>query len=550
MSAPVIYFDLGNTLVYGPTNNKQPFDDAVATIEELWWRGYKIGLLSDQNTGTTEQDVREKLTDYGLESYRFDVITISSEFNPPVYKPDPLIFETAATKAGHASASSNTIFVTENLDHIEAARNLGWRAIHKPFESSCTPASGECVSDLDELLLLFPQLSIDIYIRDAPGDPGDDQYSGSNFWNSPDLWIRNQKDDELSHQNPEAGQDNWFYTRVHNRGNGIARLFYVGYSVKEWAGTQFVYPGDYVPYISDPFMIGNRIGANLDTGDSMIVYTKWLAAGVPSAGTHACWLAAAHPFAGGMDLPVSGTHVWEHNNLAQKNLMVVDLVPGESGELSVVLGSRQIKEAHYYTIELYRSKKSLKLPVSMTGQSAPAMGKLVRAGRDFVRKPPIVSNPLNEICFRFLDAARVEMTSVKTKENGVTMELESGSTLTWGDHDKRKALSSIHYTPKFAPATLVKEKNGRTTIEFSAGTASGIGIALRPWQIVRTTLCFTAPKEAKLGEHFDLDLVQRGEDGRIAGGITVRVNILKQRVKKTTKPRNKTTSTKIRSKRI
>lgn len=546
MSAPVIYFDLGKTLVFGPANNRQPFDDAVSTIEELWWRGYKIGLLSDQNQGTTEQDVRQKLDDYGLESYRFDVITISSEFDPPVYKPAAQIFEAAASKAGHVTASNNTIFVTENPEHIEEARDLGWRAIHKPFEIACTSASGECVADLDELLALFPQLDIDIYIRDAPGDTGDDLYTGGNFWNSPDLWIRNQQDGGLSHQNPEAGQDNWFYTRLHNRGIGIARIFYVGYNVKEWLGTQFVYPDDYMPYISDPFTIGNRIGANLDAGDSMIVYTKWEAADIPAADTHACWLAVAQPISG-MDLPATGARVWEHNNLAQKNLVIVDLEPDETGELAVVIGSRYIKEARYYTLELHRSKNAAKLPVAITGQSAMAMGKLVQAGRDFIRKPSSDMTRTQHDGLRFIDAARVELMGVSA-EKEVTLALESGSKLTWGNTSKQKAAPSACHIPKFIAASLVREKDSRTTIQFKNGTASGIGIALRPWQIVRTTLHFTVPGNMQPGETFDLNLVQRMDDGHIAGGITVQVNVRKQRACNATKPARKTTTTKKRRK--
>lgn len=525
MSVPVIYFDLGNTLVYGPAGNKQPFDDAVDTITELWWRGYKIGLLSDQSSGTTEEDVRQKLEDYGLESFRFDVITISSEFDPPVYKPAAQIFETAAIKAGHASTSDNTVFVTENLDHIEAARDLGWRAIHKPYGSSCTAASGECVEDLDDLLSLFPQLSVDIYIRDAPGDPGDDLYTGSNFWNSPDLWIRNQQDGGLSHQSPEAGQDNWFYARVRNRGIGICRIFFVGFNVKEWLGTQFIYPGDYIPYISDPFMLGNLIGMNLESGDSKTIYTKWAAADVPPAGTHACWLAVAHPFLGGLDLPATGDHVWEHNNLAQKNLVIIDLVPGESEEMLVVFGSRQITAAHYYTIELHRSKNAIEMPVSVVGLSARSIGKLVRAGKEFTHKPSVVTPAREEIGFRFIEAARVELTGVESSEGGVTLELESGSTLTLGAFDKRKTLPPARYRPKFAPANLFEHKDGRTAIDFPFASTSGIGVALRPQHIVRTKLVFTVPKNAKPGDCLDLNLVQRGVDGRIEGGVSVRVNV-------------------------
>ncbi len=212
----------------------------------------------------------------------------------------------------------------------------------------------------------------------------------------------------------------------------------------------------------------------------------------------------------------------------------------------VVLGSRHIKEARYYTIELYRSRNELELPVSLIGQSAKAMGKLVQAGREFVHKPLGVVVPREEVGLRFLDTARVELTSVEASEREVTLELESGSTLTWGGLVEHKTPPTAHYTPKFAPASLVEEKNGGTAVVFARGPASGIGIALRPWQIVRAVLRFTIPKDAKPGEHFDLDLVQRGEDGRIVGGVAVRVNVQKRRKRNPTKPRKKTTTVKKR----
>jgi hypothetical protein len=100
--------------------------------------------------------VRAFLDQYGLQSSLFDFITISSDFNPPIYKPHPQIFAAAVSNAGHVAASEKLIFVTETLIHINTARQLGWRAIHKPYQASCTAASGECVEALNELLNLLP----------------------------------------------------------------------------------------------------------------------------------------------------------------------------------------------------------------------------------------------------------------------------------------------------------------------------------------------------------------------------------------------------------
>ncbi len=517
MSVPVIYFDLGNTLVYGPSGNKQPFGDAVATVEELWLRGYRIGILSDQPVDMTEASMRQKLDDYGLEHYRFDLITISSEFDPPIYKPDEAIFNAALAKAGFPSANNDTVFVTENLSHIDAARNLGWRAIHSPYGAPCTAQSGECIEDLDDLLALFPPLDVDVWIRDHPTDPGDDHFQGSHFWNSPDLWIRNQEDGGLTHQSPAAGQDNWFYARIRNRGVGIDRISLVTFTVKEWAGTQFVFPADYSPYIS---LIG---AVNIDPGESKIVHTKWPKDKVPEEGEHVCWLTAVYT---ARDSITSGSHVWEHNNLAQKNLTIVDLAPGESGEVPVVLGNRYIKEGRYYRIELLRNPKSTPFAVSLVGQTPRALAKLVAAGQNFVRSIK-ASTPLKNTGLRFLESTRIQLTGIETNTEDVILELEPGSMLSLGKVPEKEKQISVCAERPLAKARLEKSKVFGTSIAFDPVKTSGIGIALRPGQIVRMVLKFTVPKDAKPGEQIEFNLLQRAEDGQILGGISIQVNVQK-----------------------
>lgn len=176
------------------------------------------------------------------------------------------------------------------------------------------------------------------------------------------------------------------------------------------------------------------------------------------------------------------------------------------------------------------------------------MGKLVRAGSEFVRKPLVIVAPREEVGFRFLDAVRVKLTGVEARERVVTLDLESGSTLTLGGLAERKTKPAARYIPKFAPASLVEEKDSSSAITFASGAASGIGIALRPQQIVRTKLRFTVPKDAKRGEHFELNLVQRGEYGRIQGGVAVRVEVQTRRTENPTKSRTKTSTTKTRQK--
>jgi hypothetical protein len=158
----------------------------------------------------------------------------------------------------------------------------------------------------------------DLWMKDDPAHSGADFWGGT-FWDSPDLWVRTADDGGTTHQAPEYGQDNWFYARVRNRG-AAARHFAVAFNAKPYAGFEFVYPSDFLPCVTAV------ADFDLGPGETRVVKARWPAALVLPAGTHACLLAAA--IARG-DHPAAGLHVWEHNNLAQRNTTIVDLEPGD-----------------------------------------------------------------------------------------------------------------------------------------------------------------------------------------------------------------------------
>jgi hypothetical protein len=128
----------------------------------------------------------------------------------------------------------------------------------------------------------------DLYLREAVGDPGMALYTGPVFWDSPDLWVRHDNDGLSTHQDPEYGRDNWFYARVQNRGVRTARTFVVTFNVTSFAGSQFVYPGDWFPAIAAV------AGRDLAPGASTVVQAQWPRALVPAAGTHGCMLASVY----------------------------------------------------------------------------------------------------------------------------------------------------------------------------------------------------------------------------------------------------------------
>lgn len=187
----------------------------------------------------------------------------------------------------------------------------------------------------------------DLWLRDAAGDPGVDAWGGA-FWNSPDLWIRRQNDGGEAHQAPEYGQDNWFHARVRNRaGSGTARHFVVTFHARGFAGTQFRYPEDFLPALAACAEF------ELAAGESRVVKARWPRAQVPPAGSHTCFLASVITRA---DHPGAARHVWEHNNLAQKNLTVVDMLPDSFLILPVVVANLDPRFGRKFTLEVLRKR--------------------------------------------------------------------------------------------------------------------------------------------------------------------------------------------------
>lgn len=337
---------------------------------------------------------------------------------------------------------------------------------------------------------------------------------GSTFWNSPDLWIRNADDNGTVHQPAEFGQDNFFYARVRNVGTASARAFVVTFNVKPWAGTEFTYPGDFLPPISA------TCGFNLGPGASTIVKAKWPAALVPPVGTHACWLASVYT---PVDTTTAGLHVWEHNNLAQKNLTVVDLVPGDSVIIPVQFGSLGSGTGRKHRIEALRPEAFPELKIRIVHRHRGLLQELTRPGVE-VPVPSIRRPEVSRV--RFVESALVEIRSGgSTAAETVRLRLGRDSTLMLGSEpetsgDDESLLGDMQ-------ADLVEDASG-AALDLHPGRAPGIPVTLHPRSPVTVGLKLTVPKDAKPGATGDVHLVQRDRAGNIVGGVTVQVQVVRR----------------------
>ena len=173
----------------------------------------------------------------------------------------------------------------------------------------------------------------DLWCQTAPTDNGVEPFTGDFFWKAPDIWVRPERDGGLTHENPEFGQENHVHVRIHNRGAGPAFNTRV-----------FLYWAD--PATDIPFSEWKTDGISVAGEHTNVQVIPELASGAelvlpipfswepPAPGTslrsdnHFCLLVRLECDLDPSSVGVGGfTSVREHNNIALKNVHIVDLTP-------------------------------------------------------------------------------------------------------------------------------------------------------------------------------------------------------------------------------
>jgi hypothetical protein len=328
----------------------------------------------------------------------------------------------------------------------------------------------------------------DVWLRDDPADPGANDWGGR-FWDSPDLWIRNRDDDGLEHQNLEYGQDNWIHARVRNRSaTASARHLVVSFNIKQYAGSQFVYPADFLPAVTA------AADFDLGPGESRIVKARLPRSAIPPVGSHPCLLAALFSR---FDHPQSGRHVWQQNNLAQKNLSVVDLAPNRWIVLPFLASNLRPRLARTVQFELLR----------------PAGWEAVQASLLLDKRALPPKLRANALPLPALTDASAPLAKPLAVEQ-----------LDCACHAQMAALAEDQLLTSAVPQRLSETFPGALELAFAQGKQAQLPIRLQPLESQRLGLRVTVPAQAKPGSSFTLDLVQR-ENGKIVGGVALRINV-------------------------
>ncbi len=379
---------------------------------------------------------------------------------------------------------------------------------HPPYgEMQCIIE--EVTAGLLAFCLRILETHADVYIKDNANDTGAVPYSGR-FWDNSDVVIRQNDDDVFAHEEAQQGQTNYIYVKVTNLGPSSAQEVKVAVRAVRYPNTELVYPYDWVTTDAThvtPAAIIDTFNS-IPPGQTRIakfslssaeVDTLW---GWQSGGWHPC-LAAEVKGCNDYGSPV-GRHVYENNNLAQRNVSIVP-VHLQSHLLSVnlpfLVGHVQNMDD---TIELIIDRGELPQEVELLLD--PSDQKPIFEGVELTESDP-------EYKAKFLDRTRIGINLFG--RDGI-LTLPAGALFEWGTDAEKSVL--LHNG-----ADLVR-RNGRSLLTLRQQQVL-LRLRRQPGCLHQMTLMFQVPKTAKPGACYRVHVAQRDQTEKIIGGISLEVPV-------------------------
>lgn len=316
--------------------------------------------------------------------------------------------------------------------------------------------------------------TVDLYIRDNIDDTGKEpNLTTETFWNSPDVWVRNNDDGISVHENPYYASDHLasiVYVRVTNRGkkkfDGTNRWVHVnwamastGLTVKAWKGRE-LYNNSYVTGGAlTPASI-----PELEPGESKVVKLTWalptqLMDENPGQEKHHFCLVARILDISYVDEYHESDPDWFDmkgiNDYAQKNVSIINKMETRQGTNVYVRNIHNT--SHKYSLEI---RPSIELDAQIFTKAKVEM---------------IMSQPI-----------------LQAWERGGSQYI------------------SLSYSPTIDPRKVV----------FTSAESKLKNISLVGNEFEKVTMKFDFHSTALRGTKYTIDLIQRDESGNIVGGET------------------------------
>lgn len=365
----------------------------------------------------------------------------------------------------------------------------------------------------------------DVMIRDYPSDTGIEPSTppGGNFWDFSDIVVRITDDntfvpnDPSQSSNVERGQTNYLYIRVTNNGQREARNVVVNARITPYVGSQFVYPADWTTINAthvSPTPVTATF-ASIPSGGSVIAKFTisstqvedlwgWVSGGM---NWHPCLLAevnADNDYAFATANLAGGNLTLRRNNLAQRNLSVINVLAGATASFPFLAGSLHNAE-RFMEIVVNRSllPKDMRLLLSIDddGKAFPLVDLTPSA---FIPKDHCHGGTV------FLERTRIETTlgccrGVLTLEKGSRFDCQPSARI--GKLDIIKGgVVILHDDKRFVE---VREDIAMIRME------------KQPNQLAPLALQTSIPAFAQKKQQYMISVAQRNEKEETVGGATV-----------------------------
>lgn len=365
----------------------------------------------------------------------------------------------------------------------------------------------------------------DVMIKDAPGDAGLEPFTGGDFWDFSDIVVRITDDgvfvpsDPAKSKNVERGQANYIYVRVTNNGPRAARNVTVGTRITPFVGLQFVYPHDWTlvdgMHVSPAPVTASF--ASIPAGGSVMAkfrieaaQTETLYGWVNGTGWHPCLLAMVnadndHAFttASLVGDPITA----RRNNLAQRNLSVIDVLAGAVAKFPFIAGNRFNLE-RTMSVKIDRSRLPAAMPLLLAldddGSLFPAV--------NFDATPSGADHDPDGGCGEGL--VFLERTRIKTRLgccSGI-LTVEKGSRF---DCLKVNKLGEV--AVKGGDVVL---RGGKRYVELKESVVT-VRMEKSPNQIYPLSLQTTIPTTAATGDQFFIQVSQQNSQDVTVGGAAM-----------------------------
>ncbi|MFX0023529.1 MAG: M36 family metallopeptidase [Candidatus Hermodarchaeota archaeon] len=294
------------------------------------------------------------------------------------------------------------------------------------------------------------------------------------------LWSQVDDSSIRSHENVEAGQDNWFFAEINNNGGTEARAFVVTFSFVSPFHTP-IYPNDFRDNI-----ISAVIEYNLGPGQTRTVWARWPRDSIPPLETgstqrHGCIFAEVYNPED--HVPEDATTISTGNGkIRYRNTNIIDMVPDETADYYYSTSNYNSKKEELIHLEVIRPKKWENLEIVLLHHDPNVITKMWGIIKDFPSK-----------------------TKLARKENSKKQEIENVNFLQ----------NNIEFF----------EKETLTFLKFRPGHRVFIPYLMKPRDRTKIKIRIRAPKDAKPGDKFNIEFNQYNMKKELIGGFDIQVNI-------------------------